>query len=222
MKGIVSRILAVFFSLALVLPGCGGDDGTGPGDGNGGGEKTILSAATSDGWTCHFYITEVSGPSCEYYRQYESERIEDFWIPGGFRVATRSARATDCCNSQGKRGTITSGKIDLSGYETVRLKTHLTFYEDHWVSGTYGEIRVTLYSNVPNTPDLLRVIDEHFVAVSGLPTLIEKDIDVSLENAIGYKEATIEIRINVNGGCGGYWLNDLSVEVGNFRIVGTK
>lgn len=220
MKGILAKRLGIVISLVVLLvPACGNDDATGPRGGNGGGEKTILSAETSDGWSCHFYISERSGPRCEYYRQYESERIEDFWIPGGFRISTRSDRGTDCNNYQEKRGTITSGKIDLSGYETVRLKAHLTFYEDHQAG--YGEIRATLYSNVTNTPDLVGIINERFHAeTGGVP--IEKDIDVSLENAIGYKEATIVLQFRVYVDCGGYVLNNLFLEVGNFRIVGTR
>jgi hypothetical protein len=212
-------------AVALSVASCG-DDGTGPSDGNIGEEKIVLSARTSDGWTCHFYIDETSTPyNCAgYYRQYESERIEDFWIPGGFRVLTHSTRgpAYDCCSYQKKEGKIMSGKINLSGYKTLRLKTHLKFDADSYTNpGGYCDVYVTIHSNVPNTPDLLGVINEYFSARQGPVYTIEKDIDVSLENAIGYKEATIEIRVKLMGGCGGL-NNDHSIELGDFRIVGTR
>lgn len=52
--------------------------------------------------------------------------------------------------------------------------------------------------------------------------LLEKDIDLSLENAIGYKAATIAIGARVEGGCGDVNPTDVYAELAGLRIVGTK
>ena len=75
-------------------------------------------------------------------------------IPGGFRVLSHSTRGTDCCDSQFKDGTITSKKLDLSGYATLRFKAHLTLYIQRDIRYKACRMIVRLYSNIPNTPDL--------------------------------------------------------------------
>jgi hypothetical protein len=212
----------------LTASGCGGDDTQNPNGngGNGGGEVTVLSASTSDGWTCDFFISIRSGSSCSNLRTYDTDSIGSFWIPEGFRIYTRSTPGTDCCNAQLKSGSITSKKLDLSGYASLRLQGHLKLYFERQVTGLgQAWVGLTLLSNVPNTPDLEIAYEKLTPSQTG-EFVLEKSIDVSLENAIGHKEATLFINGRVDGGCGGsyptYVPAEVYVELRALRIVATK
>ncbi len=218
------RLALIFLVTFLVLIGCGGDDPQDPDDGNGNGGQTVLSAESSSGWTCDIFVSSYSGPTCTQ-NTYHSTAIGDFWISGGFRIFVHSAPGNGCCNAQMRDGSITSAKMDLRGYKTLRLKGHLTLYFERSSAGE-SSMAVWLLSNVPNTPDL-ELLSEEIVPYQSGELLLEQELDVSLENAIGYGEATLFIRTHVDGAmgdpsCAGGQPMDVYARISNLRIVGSK
>jgi hypothetical protein len=218
-------LIALAWAIVVAL-NCGGGDSAGPGDGSGGGEKTVLSAATSDGWSMTLHGTERRDANCTTYT-FDSTNIGDVWIAGGFSVVTQSRTGNNCCQGQYKYCRIESKRFDLSGYTKARFRATLRMYSEHYVEPGGWRIHTLLglKSNVPNSPGLDLINEDLYAEFAG-ETLVEKNIDVSVENAIGYKEASISMSFEVSGGCGGtapdFLWNQVYVELTDLKIVATK
>jgi hypothetical protein len=187
----------------------------------------VVSAATKDGWTLALHVDEKRDANCTTYSS-NSTNVGEVWVTGGFSVVTQNRTGNNCCQWQYKLCRLDSKKFSLTGYKTVRLKAHLTMYAQHYVEpgGWRGKINLSLISTVPGSPSLFDVVSEQLYADFNGSTTVEKDIDVSLANAIGYPEATVRLTIEVSGGCGGsganlVW-NDVYVKLADIKIVTTR
>lgn len=213
---------------AAIFTSCGSDNGSGPGDGNGGGEVTVLSAASSSGWTVEdFFVEEKTGADCEYH-SYHSTEIGSVWIPGGFSLVTQSQPGLNCCDYERKNCQLTSKKVDLTPYKTARIQGKIRFYNEHYFDGAGVDalIKVYVVSNVPGSPELTVVYRSSVISPAQGETVSEESFDVSLENALTYREASVLIYMGVQGGCVGsypdYRPNQMSLALQGIRIVGIK
>lgn len=174
------RLRAAILAAALALLSCGGGDGptNPPGNGGNGSLVTLLDASRPEDWI----------PSCSScYRDWERCSVRG----GVFTVAdtTRYDSAERACLSSAFYGCTWTSRthIDFRPYESARLQfsVRVTDY------GSHSIVWAVVHSNVPGTPDL------------PLPTTAllprepyatwEQLVDISLENALTFREATLEL-----------------------------
>lgn len=203
-------------ALVVALAGCsGGDSPQSPG-GNGA-SVVILDATSAVGWTgtvldsrrdiqCFSHTDTLTSPA-------------SYWqtgrFIGGVRVETVPGN-NQCCNGAHSETTIHSAaRFDLSQYSSARVqcRVHPTLYD---ASSNNRQVTFTVRSNVPGSQDL---------RVFQVAPAAEETIDLSLQNALSFQEASFELRIETSGPClgvPGVWYGEVIVEVFDLRIVGTR
>jgi hypothetical protein len=194
------RIRTVFLAcLYFSLIGCGEQNTpAGPGDpGNGDGLVTLLDATDASEWSC-----EIPGSSNCNYCQVTSGAIV-------VRDSTYLNPDSRRCNSLGGRCTFRLvHRLDFRPYESARLQCHIERSDAPFGAA----VSIWIRSNVPGTPDL-----NVYSTMASRP----EDVDLSLENALTYAEATVEIIANAyasgepSQGCG----DTASIVLSNFRVV---
>jgi len=167
-------------AVILTVASCGGGDDPASPPGNGGngddGTVTLLDASQPQDWT----------PSCSFCIPWE----RCFLSNGVFIVSdsTRYDASQRDCDSQAPLGCtwMNQTQLDFRPYDSARLQfsLHVVAY------GAESHIRAILHSNVPGTPDLT-LVSERFYPQTPYPW--EKAYDISLENALLFREATLEI-----------------------------
>jgi hypothetical protein len=136
------------------------------------------------------------------------------------------------------RATLLSSAFDLRPYSSARLRFEwASLFEIHEQAtsggGGSGEVRVIVKSNVPGTDDL-SVLWKSFRSRALAPQLTSSDggvVDVSLENALGFGEATVQIFLRLDGWCsacsrcgdrGRLYPASARVEVRDLEVVGSR
>ncbi len=189
------------------LAGCGGggDKVTDPGTP---GETTILDASPGSWTPTRLQLVErLYTNDCIY--DYKDSSDLGLVLSGavfGFHgTAGGCGNESRSCAPQGVDAVLSSGRIDFTRYSEARLRCVLRSggagrrgYEGGGLRGraTFAHVYVDIASNVPGTPDL-RVVYREFQSNDTTETAI----DVSLENALGLREATVVITLDAKADC---------------------
>jgi hypothetical protein len=201
-------------ALVVALAGCGGGDSPQSPDGA---PVVILDATSAVGWTgtvldsrrdiqCFSHTDTLTSP-------------QSYWQTGRFIGGVRVEGVPgneQCCNGAHQKSTIRSAaRFDLSQYTSARVQCRVrtTLYDP---SANNRQVTLTARSNVPGLQDL----QVFRVAPDG-----EQSIDLSLQNALSFQEASFELTIETGGGClgvPGLWSGDIVVEVLDFKIAGAR
>jgi hypothetical protein len=228
----VCTILAL--TLAIATLSCGdkkGDSVTGivPGEG------TIIGADPQSWSVDQVTIIGPPAPGC-YPTERHNADVGEILSNGVFgfhgEAVPCGSHSQDCVPSSLLAVLHSSQRIDFSRYSAARLRCSIRSagaQEYEGVGGlTFSSVTVSILSNVPGTPNLNNVVQAY--AIHDTTTT---PFDVSLENALSFREATVELRIEAACRCGhtgsGYSWDPLVyrqgsgfLEVSNFRIVGQE
>lgn len=98
-----------------------------------------------------------------------------------------------------------SRRVDLTSYREARLRCRMT-------RPGGGDVYVYAESNVPGSQDLL------IVTALANSTVIDSSMDVSLENALGFRESSVLVRLY--GGSDGS--GPVMVSIGDLQVVGRR
>ncbi len=236
------RLLVGLLSLLLCLAaGCGGGDkGTNP---NGTADTLILGTDPAS-WTAVAVTTMEGADDPQYACDYQVRDSSDIGRALSNGVIGFRGVSIGCGQSCGPRGTyanLRSIPVDFTRYSTARLRCLIRAggsgdpfpYHSGGLRGLRNDqahLYVHVRSNVPGTPDLTYVVRRDYASVSDTT---ETPIDVSLENALGFHEATVEIDLDAKAACGEWYDSSPGggyryvpgaaiLEVLDFRVTGRK
>lgn len=226
-------VIFTLFSLAAVLS-CGSDD-TSPTTTDGG--VTILIDASQSDWSAK-----------TSYRTWGSDCLASSWVTDnpaigrvlgnnrfgweGNGLPEQYGNGSSCCYYSEYRSVAISTKMDLTPYETVRVKGRAVAYAAKHSGGcppgrVGGSLVIDVLSNVPNTPNLMGVVavdlDPVTCPVSGDPATEEVSFDVSLGAiALGFRQATLSLKLEFKCSCDGVNSTLGSFYVYDLRVLGEK
>jgi len=202
----IARRLAALLVSILLLLGCD-ENGTPstPGGGNNQDSTVVLLGLDPADWQCE--SATINCRRCLI--RGSSITVED----STYLVQTPTRH---CVNGGGLCRFRSIRRLDFRPYRAARLR----FVARRLTSDEYPRVHVLVFSNVPGTPDL-QVVDE---TVRSPRPDGELAVDVSLENALTYGEATIQLQIDararglVESGC----VAETEFQVRDFQIVATR
>jgi len=216
----------------VLLAGCGGDKATNP---NGSGETLILGADPAHWTPVSLFVIERESPTSCYWNWRESTDLglvlsDDVF---GFHGAAHGCGPElENCVQQGIMALLQSTqRIDFTGYADARLRCVLRSGGSATAeggglggpSGTPARCYIRIISNVPGTPGFY-VVSQDFNSND----TTDVAIDVSLENALSFREVTIELSLQAEARCS-CWHNPCVfhdgtgfIEVRDFRVVGRR
>jgi hypothetical protein len=189
----------------MTILACGGNDSpSGPGDGNGDGETvTLMSGADPSTWE---------------FADTGADRYGPYWQNGVFRSRAWQERIPpygECRTYGGSATVISRGRLDLTRYRTARVTFRVV---GNLASNAYGSYRLRVLSHVPGSPGL-DVVNDRLWGHQGRDQ--ERPVELSLENALGLREASIELYYSVGFDvreCG----VESRVEIHDFRVEATE
>jgi len=204
----------------LTLASCGGDDSQGPGDDGNGNEEVLLSSSKASDWSAIILRTFNNPARCTEWDSDRSTNVGDILSNGIFRVRTYSYGSGTCCVIERYQCEIqTTRLLDLTTYKTARLKGQVRMYMQREAFGGCGlDVRADFCG-------LTRLVSET-LCESAFGSVVTKDFDLNISDALDCARGTFYLTIRVGGWCGGSsptWQdNEVYVEVQDLRIVVTK
>jgi hypothetical protein len=126
--------------------------------------------------------------------------------PSTGRTKTRTAASCSveiygtppyCSSLNRSSGARSANRIVFTQYEAgrVQFRAQARAHSFAWTGGATARVNVVIHSNVPATPDL-EVVEAWAGSASSQPGELDKMFDLSLENALGFKEATLAVYLN--------------------------
>ncbi len=215
--------------LAALLPGCGDDKETVT-NAIGFDEELILGTDPAS-WTA-VQIRTIEPESGCFWHETQSTDLLLVLQDDAFRfhgTASPCGSQLDGCMPQELYAVLQSAeRIDFTRYREARLRCTIR-YGGNGVNGGLrrsiggsgpAEVTLHIHSNVPGTPGLSSVVRQF---CTNDTTVVP--IDISLENALAFREATVELILDAGATCA-RWIDDSYhpgtgyVEVTGFGIVG--
>lgn len=132
---------------------------------------------------------------------------------------------TNCSSLNRINSAVSASRIDFTQYKSCRVqfRAYARAHAYAWSGGAHARVNVIVHSNVPATPDL-EVVEVQALSLSSSPDELDQSFGLSLENALGFSEGTVGVYLDtvLNEPGQSPCNSEAFIEIGNFKIVGTR